>query len=349
MNKQQPVFLKSVAACLVSLTLMSCGESDLVALQKSELDDARLAASQEPDAGAANPGTGGDAATDAGTDSGSDTGNTGGTDAANGGTDNGSTGTDTSGGQSSDSIDLSLYDLVFADDFRGSSIDPVKWNTSLSWGPDLVIYDQMQYYVDIENQPDFGFNPFTLDGEQLTITAIQTPDNLRASANEQPWLSGVLTTAGKFDFTYGYVEARVDLPTGQGIWPAFWMLSSEFTGLKPELFVMEYDGAHPGSVFHNYNYQDADGNLRSPGQWEVTDTGISDGFHRIGVSWAPQELLFYIDGQPRFRIVGENVAQQDMYMILNLAMGGVWTGAPDATTGSEVSMVVDYVRAYRLK
>lgn len=112
---------------------------------------------------------------------------------------------------------------------------------------------------------------------------------------------------------------------------------------------MEYDGAKPDSVFHNYNYQDEEGNLRSPGQWEVDIPGFSDGFHRIGVAWSPDELLFYIDQQPRYRIVGENVARQNMYLILNLAMGGVWTGAPDATTEAPVSIVVDYVRVYQLK
>jgi beta-glucanase (GH16 family) len=159
-------------------------------------------------------------------------------------------------------------------------------------------------------------------------------------------LSGALTTAGKFDVTYGYIETRVDLPSGLGLWPAFWMLSSEFVDLKPQLFVMEYDGGRANSVFHNYNYQDVDDNLRSPGQWEVVEEGLSEGFHTVGVEWSPEALLFYVDGKPRYKITGENVSRQAMYMILNLAVGGVWTGAPDATTQIPASYVIDYVRVY---
>jgi beta-glucanase (GH16 family) len=244
-------------------------------------------------------------------------------------------------------VDLSLYNLVFSDEFQSDVLDSSKWNTALTWGPDLVVFNQMQYYVDVQNNPDFGYDPFLLNGGILTISAIETPDALRSAANEQPWLSGALTTAGKFDFTYGYVEARVDPQAGRGLWPAFWMLSSEFVNLKPELFVMENDGSRPNSIFHNYNYTDSDGSLRSPGQWEVMSTEFSEGFQKVGVSWSPQELLFYINDVPRYRIVGENVGRQNMYLILSLAVGGIWPGAPDGTTPVPAELLVDYVRVYQ--
>jgi len=199
----------------------------------------------------------------------------------------------------SQGIDLTDFDLVFSDEFRDESLDASKWNTALTWGPDLVVYNQMQYYVDTQNSPDFGYNPFSLDGEVLTITANETPDSLRSVANEQPWLSGVLTTAEKFDFTYGYIEASISVEPGRGLWPAFWMLSSDFDNIRPELFIMEYDGSRPNSIFHNYNYTDIDGSLRSPGQWEVSSTEFSEGFQKVGVSWEPEELLFYINDVPR--------------------------------------------------
>jgi len=291
------------------LILSACGESDLIELQERELDDAREAAAsvEEPATGAADPGQGID-------------------DPIN------------------QRIDLTQYDLVFADDFRGSRIDPVKWNTALDWGPDLVIHNQMQYYVDTLATPDFGVDPFTFSGEELVISATQTPENLRAAANEQTWLSGVLTSAEKFEFSYGYVEARIDLPNARGAWPSFWMLSSDFIGLKPEVYIMEQDGAYPHSVFFNYNYLDEQGTRR-----ELVSEELAEGFHQYGVAWSPNELLFYVDRVPRYRIVGDAVASQEMYLILNLAMGGIWSGAPDATSGSQVDMVVDYVRAFQLK
>jgi len=104
--------------------------------------------------------------------------------------------------QSDQGVDLSLYNLVFSDEFQSQTLDASKWNTSLAWGPDLIVHNQTQYYVDTQNNPEFGYDPFMLDGEILTISAIETPDALRSAANEQPWLSGVLTTAGNFDFTH---------------------------------------------------------------------------------------------------------------------------------------------------
>ena len=299
---------KPTLVSLALLFLSGCGESDLIELQELELDEAREAAQQEPAVQPAGP---------AG---------------------------DNGGVQNDQLIDLTQYELIFSDDFRADSLDSLKWNTALEWGPDLRIYDQLQYYVDTQSMPDFGYDPFTFTGEELVITAIQTPDNLRAAANEQAWLSGVLTTAETLDFTYGYVEARIDLPSARGAWPAFWMLSSQVVGVKPELYIMEQDGAYPASVFFNYSYFEEEGTRR-----QFFDEDIADGFHQYGVAWSPKELLFYVDRVPRYRITGNAVSSQKMYMILNLAMGGVWPGAPDGTSGSEVSMVVDYVRAFQRK
>ena len=244
-------------------------------------------------------------------------------------------------------VDLTDYELVFSDEFNGEAIDSTKWVTAQQWGPDLVINDEKQYYIDTQSNADFGYDPFSFDGESLIISAIETPSNLSAVANSQPYLSGVLSTAGKFDITYGYIEARMDLPEGAGLWPAFWMLSTEFEDLKPQLFVVEGDGAQPDSVFHNYNYHDEQGNLRSPGQWQVTQDDFSDGFHTFAVSWKAEELLFYVDGIPRYRIIGENVSKQAMYLIVNLAVGGIWTGEPTADTAFPADLKVDYIRAYR--
>ena len=185
------------------------------------------------------------------------------------------------------------YTLVFSDEFGGLSLDGERWNTALPWGPDITINDELQYYADVLGTDAVERSPFSFDGESLTIAATEvadapaTPEGERAAANGRSWLSGVLTTAGKFDFTYGYAEARIELPEGQGLWPSIWMLGAEPVGLRPQLYVMERDGGRPDSVFHNYEYVDADGNLRSPGQFEVVREGLSDGFHTVGVAWSP--------------------------------------------------------------
>lgn len=300
----------TLTAALTLVFITACGESDLAGIEDRELDAAQRAV-----------------------------------DAAEIDTQNPEATPDT--GAASSGMDMSELELLFSDEFNGDSIDQSKWVTSQQWGADLVINDELQYYVDTQSNPGFGYNPFSFDGESLNITAVKTPPYLEAVANDQPYLSGVLTTAGKFEMARGYIEARMDFPDGTGLWPAFWMLSSEFESLKPQLFIAEGNGAKPASVFHNYNYHDANGNLRSPGQWQVTQEDFATGFHTLGVSWKADELLFYVDGIPRYRIIGENVSNQAMYLIANLAVGGVWTGSPDSDTVFPATLKIDYIRAYR--
>lgn len=343
--------LNSLTGCLLCLSLIACGESDLVELHEQQLNQLRddptgtTSGTTSGDTGSSG-GTDSATGTDGGTDGGSSSGSTSSGDA---GTDTGSDGGSATGGSSESGVDLSQYDLVFSDEFRTPIINPAKWNTALNWGPNVTVYEQQQYYIDLQNDPDFGYNPFNLDGEFLTITAVETPDTLLEAANNQPWLSGVLTTADTFNFTYGYIEASINPKEGKGVWPAFWMLSTEFEDLKPELYIMEYNGSKPSSLFHNYNFEGDDGNLFTAGQWEVRSDDFASGFHKVGVDWSPNRLLFYIDDVPRYQVDGANVSSQDMYLILNLAIGGIWTEPPDETTPRPASVAIDYVRVYQLK
>lgn len=292
---------------LMTLLSLGCGESDLEELHEARLDDA---------VAASNSNTGND-------------------------------GTPSLGAALPAELNADGYTLTFSEEFHGTELDRSKWNTALPWGPDVVINDEQQYYFDSLGDPDFSHSPFVLEDGVLTVSAIETPEALRASANEQPWLSGVLSSTGKFDFTYGYAEARVSLPTGQGVWPSFWMPATVFEELKPTLFVMERNGSVPDSIFTNYEYVDGDGVSRSPGQFEIEQAGLSDGFHTVGVSWSPEEFLFFVDGVARYRIIGENVSSQSMYLVLSLAIGGNWTGPSDESTPRPVEWSIDYVRVWQ--
>ncbi len=246
-----------------------------------------------------------------------------------------------------EAIAVDEYTLVFNDEFNGEQLDSTKWNTSLPWGPDLTINDEMQYYVDTQAESPLAYNPFAFDGEALTISAVPTPENLQDSVNGQAYVSGALSSFRKFDWTYGYVEARIDLPEGTGLWPSFWMLGSEFKDLKPQLYVMEFNGSEPNSLYHNYNYTDSEGNLRSPRQHEIVVNGASEGWQTVGLRWSEGELVFYVNGYPTFQVNGENVSSQAMYVMLNLAVGGLWVDTPDETTPNPAQLKVDYVRVYQ--
>ena len=246
-----------------------------------------------------------------------------------------------------EAINVDEFDLVFNDEFNTNELDDSKWNTAMAWGTDFVINDEQQFYVDTQSNPDSEFNPFSFDGESLTISAIATPESMGSIANGQPYVSGALTTLDKFDLSYGYIEARIDVPAGSGIWPSLWMLGTEFVDLKPQLYMMEFNGGIPNSFFHNYNYTDADGNLRSPMQHEVVVNGASEGWQTIGVRWSVDELVYYINGFPTFQVNGENVPSQAMYWIMNLAVGGLWVDETDETTPVPAPFKIDYVRMYQ--
>lgn len=239
------------------------------------------------------------------------------------------------------------YQMVFAEEFNTSTLDFDRWNSAYLWGKDLVINSEEQYYVDVENEPEFGFNPFKLNGETLTIEAIRTPDNLREKANGQPYLSGVLTSYDSFQFTYGYVETRAKLPFGKGFWSAFWLLNAFYVDLRPEIDIMEHIGDDRDVVFHTYHYYDAAGELRSTESMETAGVDFSSEFHTYGVEWRPGTLIFYVDGEEQRRVSDPNVSAQDMYIILNTAVGGWWPGSPDESTEFPSRYEIDYVRAYQ--
>ena len=237
--------------------------------------------------------------------------------------------------------------LVFSDEFNGSAIDSSKWNTRYNWGPDSILDQELQYYVDTQTFPDFGYNPFVFNGETLSITADRTPADLSAAASNQAYLSGALTTLGKFEFRYGYAEIRARVPRGAGYWPAFWMLGAQFVDLKPQLFVLESRGNESDTVFHRYNYTDTADVVRTSGYLSSPGNDFSAGFHTYGVSWTSESLTFFVDGSRRHTVSHDSISKQDHYMLLNLAVGGAFPGIPNTETVFPGSFEIDYIRVYQ--
>lgn len=242
---------------------------------------------------------------------------------------------------------LEGYELVFSDEFNGSQLDTSKWNTSYLWGTDLFINSEEQYYVDIANEPDFGFNPFTFDGNNLTINSIRTPSELSAKALNQPYLSGVITSYDAFKFTYGYIETRAKVSYGRGYWPAFWLLNAYYVDDKPEIDIMEFIGQDQDVVYHTYHYYDSDGQLRSTKSQPTPGIDYTSDFHTYAAEWKPGTIIFYVDGIERHRINDPKVSRQDMYVIANTALGGWWAGSPDDTTPFPGEYTLDYIRVYQ--
>ncbi len=238
------------------------------------------------------------------------------------------------------------YRLVFSDEFNGYNLDSSKWNSRYRWGPGWTINGEKQYYVDRINNPDFGHSPFSFDGNHMTISAIKTPEHLRSSANWQPYLSGALTTYNKFKMKYGYVEMRAQLPKGKGLWSAFWLLHQNDNDRRPEIDVVEYIGSQPNKVYNTYHHYE-NWQLKSTPSFEAPGADYSQAFHTYAVKWEPGKITWYVDGQERNSHSNGNVAWEDMYLLVNLAVGGWWPGDPDGNTQFPANMKIDYIRAYQ--
>ena len=311
-------------------------------------------------------------------------------------------------------IDLSEYEVVWNDEFDGTSLNPSKWSTALLWGPYKSINAEQQLYVDTlgMHSPAYGnhftdFNPFEVSNGSLKITSRPTSASLQPPARpslatdgngdilpptypsawrpyrwaEYPYndtnydasdvdfLSGIITSYGNFQMTYGYIEARAKVPGGAGLWPAFWLLNTHYVENSPEIDVMEFLGHDIETLYNTYHYFDSDNNwsqISSPSFVNSNVDWTAD-FHTYGLSWTPGKIIWYVDGQKVHEVnegdpvPGRNttytIADQAMYIIANLAVGGAWSASyltsDDNPTGEaskslgDRTFEIDYIRAYQ--
>lgn len=221
-------------------------------------------------------------------------------------------------------VGFCAWEPVFVETFSEHSLNPTKWSTS--YGPGR---EELQRYVP---------HAFRTGDEGLEITA--QPDRSR----ENRFVSGIITTEGKFKQLYGYFEIRVKLPRGQGFFPAFWLMPAS-KAWPPEIDVFEYLGHDPYTIYMTHHWLDQDGRRDSKTE-EFEGPDFSDDFHTFGVEWRPDRLVWYVDGEPR-HTAEEHIPQEPMFLLVNLAVGGEWPGPPDHSTPFPGTMVVDYVKVYQ--
>ena len=235
------------------------------------------------------------------------------------------------------------YRLVFNDDFEGDSLDTTKWGYNYSWGHS---HNHAAWCAEENVIVENGI--LTLKGENK-----QHPDaqGKQGTFNNRKYdlvyTSGAVHTHRKYNFDYGYFEARLKMPKGKGMWPAWWMLKD---GWPPEIDMLEILCSKPNMLHVNYHYGPAWNQHYSHEQ--VLDVGFdaSEDFHTYGFEWTPDYMRYYVDGVQvghdftNISAIGES---NGMYMILNLAIDG-WDGTPDETTQWPALYQCDYVRVWQL-
>lgn len=235
--------------------------------------------------------------------------------------------------------------LVWADEFVGTAINLNKWNIQTGDGCDISLCgwgnNELEYYT---GDPE---NISVRDGK-LFITARKTTEE------NHPYTSARINTRYKGDWKYGRIEARIRLPEGKGIWPAFWMLPTDWNyGGWPnsgETDIMEMVGDKPSTVHGTIHTGPPH---KSYGADFILKTEkFSNSFHVFAIEWNKEGMQWFVDNIKYHSVKSEAVKpwapfNKRFHVLLNLAVGGNWPGKPDSTTVFPQTLVVDYVRVYQ--
>jgi|SRR6056297_107624 len=241
------------------------------------------------------------------------------------------------------------WDLVWADEFEGDSIDASSWNFQVEEAGRFN--EEWQRYT---NSSDNAY----IEDSNLVLKAIHESDEHGMGQ----YTSARLNTANKQSWTYGKIAARIKLPHGEGIWPAFWMLGAnidENGGDTPwpetgEIDILElYGFKDDGVVEANIHYADASGEHAMMGaeSFELDEGKFADDFHVFELEWDSEKISWFVDGEQYATtpITTDERSEfhQDFFLLLNIAVGGTFAGRPDDTTPFPQYMYIDWVRVYQ--
>jgi len=224
------------------------------------------------------------------------------------------------------------YQLVWSDEFNGTSVDQTKWNIDTG---NPGVNNEEEYYQ---------ASNITETGGNLVITAQQQ------SVGGQPYTSGKLETYGKFSTQYGRIEARIALPMVNGTWPAFWMLGNNINTVGwpncGEIDIMEHVNT-TNTILGTMHWNGGNGHV----QYGSSTTTTPGDFHIYAVEWDTNSINWYVDntlyctGNIANNINNTGAFQNPFYIIMNLAIGG---DLPGNTIGAlPATMLVDYVHVYK--
>jgi beta-glucanase (GH16 family) len=236
-----------------------------------------------------------------------------------------------------------MNQLVMQDEFDvAGAPNTAIWSYNIGTGTNGWGNNELQYYTD---RPE----NIVVENGVLKITARQ---ELYMGSG---YTSARILTKGKFEKKYGRFEARIKMPWGKGLWPAFWLLGANSQTVAwpqcGEIDIMEYIGSNPTTVFgtvHGPGYSGANAITKN---YTLPNNRFDNDFHIFGIEWGENYINYYVDDVLYNQITpqdvtGEWVFNQPFYIILNMAVGGNYPGSPNSETVFPQQMLVDYVRVY---
>ncbi len=237
------------------------------------------------------------------------------------------------------------WKLVWSDEFdgaNGTAIDGSKWKSETGnnsgWGN-----AELEYYTD-------SVNNCYQDNGNLIIKAI------KEKKEGFDYTSARIVTQENFDFKYGKIEMKAKLPQGNGIWPAFWMLGSNFdTEGWPkcgEVDIMEHIGKMSQKIHGTLHATGYSGSYGITGSIK-SKSSLYDSYHTYSLEWNEEGFKWYFDGKKYHEVYKKNIKSgiwpfdSEFFILLNLAVGGYWPGYPDETTQFPQTYTIDYIRVYQ--
>jgi beta-glucanase (GH16 family) len=248
--------------------------------------------------------------------------------------------------EDTDSLNVEGYTLLWNDEFNGSEIDANKWVHEVNgYGGGN---NELQYYTDRSE------NSFVSDGN-LYIVARR--EEFTGQDGTRYYTSARMKTQTTKSFQYGKITARIKLPYGQGLWPAFWMLGISISEIGwpkcGEIDILEMIGGGDGrdNVTHGTLHWYNNGHAQQGSSTKLSSGIFADDFHEFTIDWTSERIEWLLDGKPFYSL---NITDESMqafhehfFIILNVAVGGNWPGDPTPETIFPQEMVVDYVRVYQ--
>lgn len=233
--------------------------------------------------------------------------------------------------------------LVMQDEFdTPGAPNQAMWSYNIGIGNNGWGNNELEYYTD---RPE----NIVVENGMLKITAI------KESYLGSSYTSARIVTKGKYEKQFGRIEARIKLPYGKGLWPAFWMLGADSDTVSwpqcGEIDIMEYLGSNPTTVFGTLHGPGYSGGEAITKKYSLTNNRFDNDFHIFGIEWGTDYVNFYVDDVLYNQITpkdvkGEWVYNKPFYIILNMAVGGVYPGSPNSETVFPQTMLIDYVRIY---
>ncbi len=241
--------------------------------------------------------------------------------------------------------------LVWSDEFNGppgTSPSASKWIHDVgAWG---YTNHELEAYT---NSPANG--SYDGHGDLAIVARRQTTG---AAGWTRHYTSARLETQGLFSATHGLIEARMKLPAGAGLWPAFWMLGNDVTSVGwpgcGEVDILEALGQHP-SVAHGFiNGPSGGATHYTVGHTNVSRRSLASGFHTYAIKWSKNSITWLLDGVPYGTVTPKDlpsgarwVYNRPFHLVLNLAVGGSWGGPPTSSTHFPATLLVNWVRVYQ--